>query len=196
MSAAVREPQHEIEPLFHTRWSARAFTGEAIADATLYTLFEAARWAPSGGNGQPWRFVYIKRDHVDWPLFLGFLNERNRIWASRAAALVLLVSRQERETPEGPKPARSHSFDAGAAWSNFAHQAHLLGWGTRAMGGFDLARTRTALQIPEVYALEVFIAVGRVGDVEMLPEDLRALEKPNGRLPLDAIVSEGRFAFT
>lgn len=196
MSAAARQPQHEIEPLFHTRWSARAFTGEAIADATLRTLFEAARWAPSGGNGQPWRFIYLKRDHVDWPLFLGFLNERNRLWASRAAALVLLLSRKARETPEGPKPSRSHSFDAGAAWANLAHQAHLLGWGTRAMGGFDLVATRAALRIPEIYDLEVFIAIGRVGDPDLLPEDLRALEKPNERLPLGALVAEGRFAFT
>jgi nitroreductase len=190
-----RKPQYHIEPLFLSRWSQRALTGESIPDEVLFSSFEAARWAPSGGNSQPWRFVYVKRDSEQWPQFLGFVNERNRIWAANASALILLLSRKLRKSDDGDRPSRSHSFDAGAAWSNFAHQAHLLGWSTRAIGGFDREATRSALAIPDLYELEVFIAIGRPADSSVLPADLQGREQPTDRELLEDLVAEGRFAF-
>ena len=71
---ATRTPSHQIEPLFVSRWSTKAFTGDEIPEATLFRSFEAARWAPSGSNGQPWRFIYSKRGSETWPQFLALLN--------------------------------------------------------------------------------------------------------------------------
>jgi nitroreductase len=193
--ASHREPQYDIEPLFLSRWSQRAYTGEPVPDDVLFRGFEAARWAPSGGNAQPWRFVYVKRDHELWPEFLGFLNERNQVWAANAAALILLLSRKLRKSDEGERPSRSHSFDAGAAWSNFAHQIHALGWSTRAIGGFDRDAARSALAVPELYELEIFIAVGRPADRSILPAELQTGEQPSTRQPVAEWVAEGRFVF-
>lgn len=193
--AQARQPEHPIDTLFVSRWSSRAFTGEEIPDDVLLTSFEAARWAPSGGNAQPWRFIYAKKDSPHWPTLHGLLNARNQLWAEHASALVLVLSRKIREGKEGPQPLNSHSFDTGAAWSNFAHQASLLGWTTRAIGGFNQAETRRTLEIPDDYALEVFIAIGKAGDGSKLPDDLRASDRPTDRVPLTQIVAQGRFAF-
>ena len=89
----VRLADHPIEGIFIERWSPRAFTGEAMPPAELMRLFEAARWAPSSYNSQPWRFLYAHRDTPHWDLFLGLLNEGNRGWASRAAVLMVALSK-------------------------------------------------------------------------------------------------------
>lgn len=186
---------HEIEPLFVSRWSTKAYSGEEIPDEILFKSFEAARWAPSGGNGQPWRFIYAKRGSENWDRFFSLLNERNQIWAAKASALVVVLSKKTRQTAEGIRPQRSHSFDAGAAWSNFAHQTHLSGYATRAIGGFDRPAARASLDIPEDFEIEVFIAVGKPTEEKVLPEDLQAANQPNNRLPLESLVSNGRFNF-
>jgi len=192
---ASRTTTHDIEPLFVSRWSTKAYDGGEIPDDILLKSFEAARWAPSGGNGQPWRFIYSKRGSETWPQFLSLVNERNQVWAANASALVVLLSKKIRQTPEGPRPSRSHSFDAGAAWSNFAHQTHLSGFSTRAIGGFDRPAARISLEVPEDYEIEVFIAIGKPADKTVLPEPLQAANQPSKRLPLSALISDGRFAF-
>lgn len=191
----ARQTEHPTDSLFVSRWSSRAFTGEPIPDHVLFTSFEAARWAPSAGNAQPWRFIFAKKESAHWETLYGLLNERNQIWAEHASALVLVLSRTTRDGKEGPQPLHSHSFDTGAAWSNFAHQASLLGWSTRAIGGFHKEQTRRVLEVPDDYALEIFIAVGKAGEGNALPEDLRAVDKPTDRVPLTRIVSHGRFDF-
>jgi nitroreductase len=190
-----RNPVYEIEPVFVTRWSTKALSGEPIPDDTLFKSFEAARWAPSGGNSQPWRFIYSRHGSETWPQFLGLINERNQVWAANASVLVLLLSKKNRQTPEGLRPQRSHSFDAGAAWSNFAHQTHLSGWSTRAIGGFDRDGARAGLGIPDDYEIEVFIAVGKPADKSVLPEPLQSANTPSDRRPLSDIVADGRFVF-
>jgi nitroreductase len=192
---AARTTAHPIDPEFVHRWSPRAFGPEAIDEATLYTLFEAARWAPSGSNSQPWRFVYALRDSAEWPQFLGLLNERNQLWAGRAAALVLVISKttRVREGETQPSRLRSHSFDTGAAWLSLALQGLRLGWRTRAIGGYERERAREALAVPPGYEPEVFIAIGRQADSNALPADLKKREQPNGRLPLSALVARGSF---
>ena len=189
-AGVARNPDHPVEPLFVNRWSPRAYTGEDIPDSVLERSFEAARWAPSAKNVQPWRFVYAKRDSSSWPAIFGLLNARNRLWAERASALVVVLSKT---TDNEGAPLVTHSFDTGAAWANFAHQALLSGWHTRAIGGFDRAAARTALGVPDGYAVEIVIAIGRQADRATLPDDFRGLEGPNGRRPLAAFVSEGRF---
>src|ERR1700720_2738631 len=91
--ANSRTADYPIDALFLERWSPRAFTGEAISTRELLTFLEAARWAPSSYNSQPWRFIYATRDSEHWKQFLGFLNDFNRSWASEAAALVIVLSK-------------------------------------------------------------------------------------------------------
>ena len=93
MSANPRVADYAIHPQFTDRWSPRAFTGESIPEETLLSFFEAARWAPSAYNSQPWRFLYARRDTPNWERFLGLLNEFNRGWAQHASALVIVISK-------------------------------------------------------------------------------------------------------
>lgn len=191
-SVTVRQAEHPVNPLFIERWSPRAYTGEEIPDAVLFTAFEAARWAPSGGNEQPWRFLYSKKGSATWQTFFDVLLPGNQTWAANASAIVFLVSKRFRVGRDGKLgPATSNSFDTGAAWQNFALQAHALGWGTRAIGGYDRDKARVALRVPEEFALEFAVAVGKPGDRSLLPPDQQAREVPNGRHPLQSLVIEG-----
>lgn len=195
-TAASRVSPHPIDRLFLDRWSPRAFTGEPIPEAELATLLEAARWAPSSYNSQPWRLLYARRDTPHWPTFFGLLNEFNQSWAARAAALVIIVSR-EKFLPPGASaeiPSHSHSFDAGAAWAHLALQAIRSGWHAHAMVGFDIEGVGAALNVPDGYRVEAAIAIGRRGDPSLLPERTAAREKPSDRLPLNEIALEGGFA--
>lgn len=188
-----RHPQHPVDSLFVDRWSPRAMSGEEVSEQELMTLFEAARWAPSSFNAQPWRMLYARRNTSHWPVFFGLLGERNQAWVQHAGALVLFVSSRMNETTK--EPSRTHSFDAGAAWENFALQGSLLGLAVHGMQGFDYERARRELQVPESYAVEMMAAVGRPGSPDTLPEPLRARESPNDRRPLAQTICEGKFAF-
>ena len=190
-----RTADHPIEPLFLERWSPRAFTGEAISEADLMTIFEAARWAPSSYNSQPWRFVYARRDTPAWAGMLSLLIEFNQSWAKDAAALVVLASSSTMLPPgkDVPVPSHSHSLDAGAAWGSAALQATRMGWHTHGMVGFDLERAFAELGFPQGYRVEQCFAIGRKGDKSKLPDFLQAREEPSGRKPLSEIVFEGRF---
>jgi nitroreductase len=194
-SANSRTADHPIDPLFLERWSPRAFTGEAISVQDLMTLFEAARWAPSSYNSQPWRFLYARRDTEQWPQFFGLLNAFNQSWAKNAAVLIILVSKSTL-LPSGSLkevPSHTHSLDAGAAWGNLALQAARSGWAAHGMAGFDVARAASELAVPSDHRVEAAIAIGRIGDKSILPETLRAREQPSGRLPLSQLVKEGGF---
>ncbi len=192
-----RQPEYPIDPLFTRRWSPRAFTGETIPEATLLSFFEAARWAPSGFNAQPWRFIYGRRETPGWQPIFESLSDYNRGWAQRASALALVLSKA-RWVPPGktePQPNATHSFDTGAAWASLAFQATLAGWHVHGIGGFDRERARAALSIPADHAIEAVIAIGRQGDKDLLPEALQARELPSQRLPLSRLVADGRFDF-
>jgi nitroreductase len=184
-----------IHPLFLERWSPRAFTGEEIGETELATILEAGRWAPSCYNAQPWRFLYARRNTRHWESFLGLLVEFNQTWARNAAALIVIVSR-ETMLPAGASaevPSHSHSFDAGAAWAAIALQATLSGWHAHAMVGFDMAASRTVLNVPPGYRVEAAIAIGRRGEPSLLPEKLAAREQPSDRRPLGELALEGGF---
>ncbi len=197
MSTATRLTQHPIDPLFTRRWSPRAFTGEAISHSDLMQCLEAARWAPSASNSQPWRFIYALRDTAAWDPIFGTLVEFNRDWAHRAGALIVVLSRTHWVAPGyvEHRPLPSHSFDAGAAWANLALQTTQAGWHAHAMAGFDRDLLRTRLGVPADYAIEAVVAIGRIGDKSLLPEALAQREIPSQRLPLEELVAEGKFAF-
>jgi nitroreductase len=194
-SSNTRTADHEIDPWFLDRWSPRAFTSEEIPLGDLEILLEAARWAPSSYNSQPWRLLYARRGTPHWERFLGLLNPFNQSWAKNAAVLIIMVSSETMVPPGADKavPAYSHSFDAGAAWAQLALQGARLGWYAHAMVGFDHARSATELEVPAGFRVEAAIAIGRKAAASTLPEALAAREKPSPRNPLSAIAFEGNF---
>lgn len=192
--AQERVPDHPIEPLFWRRWSPRALDATAMPAADLLTLFEAARWAPSAYNVQPWRFLYALRDDAHWSKFLRVLDDFNRRWAQRAAALVVLLSDTVLSGHgDAPQPARCHSFDAGAAWAQLALQAMALGYHAHAMAGIHIDGVREQLAVPARYHVEVAIAIGRRADPAVLPPDLRAREYASSRRPVSEFAFAGGF---
>lgn len=188
----TRQAAYPVEPLFVDRWSPRSFTGEPVPDAVLQTAFEAARWAPSASNVQPWRFLVARQGDANWDGFVGLLAARNALWASRASALIVILSDRYVERRGEVVENSSHSFDTGAAWTNFAHQALLLGWHTHGIGGFDRVAARELLAVPDGFAVETMVALGRIGGLETLHADFHASETPNGRRPLSETVFAGR----
>ncbi|CAM3522396.1 nitroreductase family protein [Marinicrinis lubricantis] len=178
-----------INPLFTQRWSPRAFKEEPIPEEVLLSLFEAARWAPSGNNLQPWRYI-VARSQKDRERFLGFINEFNADWCKRAPVYALLVS--EKQNTEG-KVINSHAFDAGSSWGYLALEAVNQGLVTHAMGGFDRVRARTELNIPERFEPQIVIAIGYQGDPRILNESQRQREQPNGRRTTLECLFEGQF---
>lgn len=188
--SSVRQAAHAVDPLFLDRWSSRAMSGEPVAEAELMVLFEAARWAPSSSNAQPWRMLYARRDSPHWPTFAGLLNESNHVWAQHAAALVLFISRT---VTDSGRVSATHSFDTGAAWENLALQGSLRGLVVHGMGGFDRGRARTELRVPDEFHVEAMAAIGRPAPVETLPEHLRARDVPSSRRPLEQTICEGPF---
>lgn len=190
-----RTSEFNVDPMFLERWSPRAFTGEAMPDAALMSLFEAAHWAPSAFNGQPWRFVYAHRDTPAWDRLFDVLIPYNQQWVKNASVLMYVISDRFRRT-EGrePAPVRSHSFDTGSAWAYLALQAHLAGWAAHGMAGFDVARSYEVLGVDEAhYQVEAAIAVGRQADPSVLDEPFRAREVPSQRNPVVSFAFEATF---
>jgi nitroreductase len=186
---AARKPNYEIAPLLLDRWSPRSMTGEALTDEELFPLFEAARWAPSSFNSQLWRFVVARRQNAaEFQAFLDLLAPANRMWGENAAALIVVASRTKFE--HNDKPSITHAFDAGAAWENLALEATRRELVAHGMQGFDYARAKADLSIPDEFEVH---AIGRRAPADNLPEKYRAMEHPSSRRPLTEIVFEGAF---
>jgi nitroreductase len=190
---AKRKPEHHVDEIFLNRWSARAMSGINISDAELMTLFEAARWAPSEYNNQPWHFVYAKRDTAQWNNLFNLLVPFNQEWCKNASALVVVISRNINEDGSA---RRTHSFDTGAAWQNLALQGSMRGLVVHGMAGFDYERARKDLQIPNGYTVEAMIAIGYPANDDVLPEGMRQAERNrSGRKPVTEFISEGTFQY-
>ena len=167
-------------------------SGEPLSHAEISVLFEAARWAPSAGNTHPWRILYAHRDTEQWPLFFDLLVERNQVWCRNAAALLLFISRTTNE--QNGRPLITHSYDTGAAWENLALQGTLKGLVVHGMAGFDYARAKTTLNIPDDFTVEAMAAVGKPGPMTVLPEDFQKRESPNTRRSINELVFEGKYS--
>ncbi|EJL52237.1 MULTISPECIES: nitroreductase family protein [unclassified Rhizobium] len=188
-----RESQCPINPLFLERWSPRAFTGEVIDESDLLTILDAAHWAPSSANQQPWRFIYALKGSEDWDKFVNLLVESNQEWAKNASALIYVVSRGfSGDFSEGRK-SYTHSFDAGAAWGYLALQARLSGFYAHGMGGIKHEQIQETFAIPEGYRVEAGVAVGRLADKSVLSERNQEREVPSQRKPLSDIAFRGKF---
>jgi nitroreductase len=188
-----RKPDHPVESLFVARWSPRAMSGEPLNEDEILTLFEAARWAPSTYNEQEWRFLYARRETPQWQTFFDLLVEGNQAWCKNAAMLVVIIA--HKVFSQNGKPNPVHLFDVGAAFENLALQGAAMGLVVHGMQGFDFDKARTALAVPDDYAVAAMFAAGRPGDPDTLPEKLREREKPSDRKPVQQIICEGKFAF-
>ena len=186
-----RTSEYPINPLILSRWSPRSMTGEELGDDDIMSLFEAARWAPSSFNNQPWRFIYAKRNTEHWDRLFNLLVDGNKTWAKNAALLAVVISRKNFEFNE--KPARTHQFDTGSAWENLALEASSRGIVAHGMQGFDYEKAKTELGIPADFEVMAMIAIGKRGPKENLPTELQDKEKPNDRKALKDIIMEGTY---
>ena len=189
-----RTTEYPVDDIFLNRHSPRALSGEPVAEEELMTLFDAARWAPSSFNGQPWRFIYAMRDTPEFDTLFSLLVDFNKDWCVRAATLIVVISKKTFEY--NGKENVNHSSDTGAAWENFAQQASLKNLVAHGMNGFNYKEAKEKLGIPDDYQVEMMISVGKHGKIEDLPEDMREDEKPNDRKPLSELVFKGKFIQT
>jgi len=188
-----RKPEHKIGKLFLDRWSPRAMSAQAVTNEELMGLFEAAKWAPSSYNNQPWRFLYARRDTENWARFLGLLVEFNQSWAKNASVLVVILSRKTFE--HNNEPSVTHTFDTGAAWGYLALEGASRGLVVHGMEGFDYAKAKRELEVPDGFDVNAMAAIGKPGRKADLPAGLQEREKPSDRKPLAQIICEGKFAF-
>jgi nitroreductase len=189
--SSTREADASVEPMFTERWSSKSFTSRPLTQAQIASLFEAARWAPSSGNRQPWLFVYTT-DGADRKKFDSVLNENNRKWATRSGMIVLVFARTV--TDDGGN-IRTAQFDTGAAWMSLALQANRMGLNTRAMGGIDLDAAHEAAGVPRnKFKAICAIAIGSAGTNGDLEADIREQNLPNGRKPVREVVFRGSYS--
>lgn len=188
-----RQTDHPVDSVFLQRWSPRAFDESSLPKKDLLTMLEAARWAPSAFNIQPWRFFYSLRGDQNWQRYLDLLDPFNASWAQSASALVFLASDTlvDLEGEDSPRPAGYHGFDAGSAWTQLALQATLMGYSTHAAAGLYKDKAAEELNLPDRFHVQVAIAIGRKGDTQSLSEELQEREKPSSRLSLQEIAFEG-----
>jgi nitroreductase len=191
----IATPAHDVHELIRHRWSPRAFDASRTIDrADLLRLFEAARWAPSSLNEQPWRFVVVQRESSEsWRALLESLTPSNRAWAPAAPVLALTAVRLTLERNESPNPLAW--YDAGQAVSLLTMQATAQGLSVRQMEGFDRELARQACGVPDGFDPIVVIAIGYAGDPDTLASDKHktAERQPRSRKALEHFVFEERW---
>ena len=183
-----REAEYPVDDIFINRWSPRAMSGDPVSKDELMSLFEAARWAPSSFNNQSWRFLYSLKGSDTWDTFFDLLLEGNQTWVKNAGALVVILSKTTFDY--NGKPSKTHAFDSGAAWQNFALQGSINGLVIHGMQGFDYDKAKSELQIPDEYEVQAMAAIGKPGDPDDLPEALREKDIPSGRKNVSEIALE------
>lgn len=188
--SSIRKSDYPISHVFLDRWSPRAMSGEDLSDEELFTLFEAARWAPSSSNIQPWRFIYAKKGSENWSKFFGVLGEFNQLWCKNASVLVCLISKK---TDNDGKVNRNHMSDAGAAWENLALQGSMNGFVVHGMAGFDVEKARSEFNVLEDYEVVHMFAIGKPGKLSQIPDRMQKSEHPSSRNPITSFIFEGSF---
>ncbi|MBU0629146.1 MAG: nitroreductase family protein [Nanoarchaeota archaeon] len=186
-----RELEYSTSEIFPTRWSPRSMSGGEITGEELMSLFEAARWAPSAYNNQPWRFIYAKKNTVHWDILFNLLADGNKVWVKNAAALIVVVSKTTFD--HNNKPSITHSLDTGSAWENLALQGSIIGLVVHGMQGFDYEKAKIQLNISNEYQVEAMAAIGKPGKKENLPKELQEKEFPSDRKKISEIAFEGSF---
>jgi len=185
------ETSRPILEVIAGRWSPRAFAPDLPSGDELVSIFEAARWAPSCFNGQPWRFIVTEKGDAEaFSRALSCLREQNALWAGKAPVLGFLVAGENFEYNGKPNPWSD--LDCGLALGQLIIQAGSMGWSVHVMAGFYPDRVRETFGVPEGFDPLAAFVIGRAGDPETLPEDLRERETaPRERKPLSGIVFSG-----
>ena len=188
--AAVRHADYPLDAVFLNRWSPRAFASREVSEDVLMAAFEAARWAASSYNEQPWRFI-IARSKEDRKRFLAFLMEANQAWAKDAPVLVVVCGKKT--FSHNGSPNRVYQHDAGAAAAYLALGASLNGLITHGMAGFDQEQASATLGLPTDFEPISVFALGYHGETAQLPAEMAEREVPIGRRPAKDSIMEGRF---
>jgi nitroreductase len=177
-----------VHPLIRERWSPRSFADRDVSSEDLETVLDAAHWAASSSNEQPWRFLVARKtDGAPYRKMLGLLVPSNQVWAKTAP--VLMITAGKRTFTQNDQPNRYALHDTGAALAFLFLQATALGLSAHGMGGFDLERARTELAIPDGFEVGAAVALGYLGSPDDLPENLRKRElAKRERKPLREIV--------
>lgn len=188
------ETQYPIHELLRRRWSPRAFSDRRVDPSTLRSLLEAARWAPSSSNEQPWSFLVARRDdEAEFGRLLSCLVESNQVWAQHAPVLMVSLARMSFE--EDGKPNRHAFHDVGQAVADFTVEATALGLFVHQMAGFHPDRVRELYGVPKEFEPVAAIALGYAGEPQTLPEKLRQRElAPRERKPIAEFVYTGRWS--
>lgn len=174
MSPRTARTAAALHPLLAERWSPRSFdAAHTVPDDDLVALLEAARWAPSAFNAQPWRFLVGRRGDTTYKEILDTLIPFNQTWADSSSVLVAAVAQELRE--DGTEHATA-AYDTGLAVAQLALQAHALGLHAHQMSGFDADRLRTALGVPDGFRPVSVVAVGALAAADLLPDALRERE--------------------
>ena len=178
MTPAMQKSIHIEAPVIseiQERRSRRAYSDTPIEQEKIKSLFEAARWAPSSNNEQPWTYIYATKDQTElWYKLLHLLNASNQVWAVNAQLLILSLARKN--FIRNDQPNGSAKYDLGGANGFLSLQATKLGLNVHQMGGYDRQKAKEVLNIPDTYELGVMMAIGYLGDIENLPENLKQRE--------------------
>lgn len=187
----MRKSDHPINPLILKRWSPRAMSGEAISQEEILSLFEAARWAPSSYNNQPWRFIYGKKGTEHFDRLFDLLVDFNKSWCKNAALLCVVVAGKNFE--RNGKPAVTYAYDTGSAWENLALEGTSRGLVVHGMQGFDYEKAGKVLNVPDDFQVLAMFAVGKPAPKESLSKELQEKEIPSSRKKVEEIAFEGFF---
>ncbi len=177
-----------IHSIINERYSPVIFSSKKIEEYKLALLFEAARWAPSSYNEQPWRFIIGIKDQSDTYLkLLESLVEANRLWAKYAPVLVMSLAKKSSTVKN--RPNRFAQYDTGMAVSNLLAQATAMGLFVHQMGGYNIEKAKELLQIDDDLEPMAVMAIGYKGDIDLFPEELKERERSKRfRKPLDEII--------
>ncbi|OFE11336.1 hypothetical protein PHACT_12305 [Pseudohongiella acticola] len=181
---SARDALQGVDPLQISRWSPRAFTKSVIAEADVALLFEAARWAPSCFNAQPWEF-YVSTDKT-FDDYLNLLVEGNQAWAKNASLLGFVVVKKT--FSHNGKANAYAEYDAGAAWMAMTLQARQMGLYTHGMGGIKHDEVAAYLKLDDDHKVICGLAIGVAAAPTILPDELAAKEKPSPRKPLSEVL--------
>ncbi|TVR41256.1 MAG: nitroreductase [Bacteroidia bacterium] len=182
----------EIHPVLKKRWSPRAFRDQAVAKDQLQRIFEAARWAPSSHNDQPWRFILGTKGDDTWNKLYECMVDFNRKWAGNAPVLLLAVGKKISDKTGKDNPV--FMYDVGQSMAYITFQLEHEGLVAHQMGGFSKDRATELFSIPADHAPLVMMAIGYQDAPDTLPADFAKMEKaPRSRKPIGELVFSGSF---
>ena len=181
-----------INEFARNRWSPRAFLDKPVEKEKLISMFEAARWSPSGGNEQPWRFIVGQNHDETWQKIFSTLNEGNQEWNEHVPVLILSIGNKISSWDGKISPV--YKYDTGQAVAHLSIEAMNQGLHVHQMGGFSSDKAMEIFNIPETHEPLTVIAAGYIGDPGSLPEKLKQRELlERKRKELSEIVFSGKF---